>query len=157
MPDFEKLHHELAGKDVVILAVDVNESEDIVAGYIDKEKYTFPVLLTEGTDMVARYTVNAYPTLLAVDKSGRIADIALGAGPGSEARIRQAIDRARAGAPPPGPLTSTLAKPGGMPAPVTAQDFLRDGVRLACRQGSRRRRVRARSRPAVEPAPGSRV
>ena len=101
MPDFEKLHRELSGKDVVILAVDVNEGEDIVAEYIDKEKYTFPVLLTEGTDMVARYTVNAYPTLFAVDKSGRIADIALGRGPESEARIRQAIDRARAGAPPP--------------------------------------------------------
>jgi tetratricopeptide (TPR) repeat protein len=129
MPDFEKLHRELSGKDVVILAVDVNESEDIVAGYIDKEKYTFPVLLTEGTDMVARYTVNAYPTLFAVDKSGRIADIALGAGPESEARIRQAIDRARAGAPPPGPVTSTAARPGGMPAP-NAEDFLRDSVRL---------------------------
>ena len=45
MPDFEKLHRELSGKDVVILAVDVNEGEDIVAEYIDKEKYTFPVLI----------------------------------------------------------------------------------------------------------------
>ena len=99
MPDFEKLHRELSGKDVVILAIDVNEGEDIVAEYIDKEKYTFPVLFSEGSDVLERYSVNAYPTLVAIDKSGRIADYAIGRGPESENRIRQAIDRARAGAP----------------------------------------------------------
>jgi hypothetical protein len=83
---------------VVILAVDGNEAEDVVAEYIAKEKYTFPVLLSQGTDVVERYSVNAYPTLVAVDKAGRIADYAVGGGPASEARIRQAIDRARAGA-----------------------------------------------------------
>src|SRR5262249_12284395 len=133
MPDFEKLHRELSAKDVVILAIDVNEEEDVVSGYIDKEKFTFPVLLATGTDVVARYTVNAYPTTSAVDKSGRIADIMLGSGPNSEARIRQAIDRARAGAPPPGPVTTaptSSARPTGLPAPVTAEDFLREAVRL---------------------------
>jgi tetratricopeptide (TPR) repeat protein len=132
MPDFEKLHREYAGKDVVILAIDVNEEEDVVSGYIDKEKFTFPVLLATGTDVVARYTVNAYPTTFAVDKSGRIADIILGSGPNSETRIRQAIDRARAGAPPLGqtalPLSSV--RPAAIPAPVTAEDFVREGVRL---------------------------
>ena len=133
MPDFEKLHRELSGKDVVILAIDVNEGEDIVAEYIDKEKYTFPVLFSEGSDVLERYSVNAYPTLVAIDKSGRIADYAIGRGPESENRIRQAIDRARAGAPPPGPVTtlpSSNARPAGVPAPVTAEDFLRESVRL---------------------------
>ena len=40
--------------------------------------------------------MNAYPTLVAIDKSGRIADYAIGRGPESENRIRQDIDRARA-------------------------------------------------------------
>jgi thiol-disulfide isomerase/thioredoxin/tetratricopeptide (TPR) repeat protein len=123
MPDFEKLHRELSGKDVVILAVDADESEDIVAEYIDKEKYTFPVLLSQGTDMVKRYSVNAFPTLIAVDKSGRVADIAIGSGHESESRIRQAIERARAGAPAVAPSTSPAGSPpirsltGGVTAP----------------------------------------
>jgi thiol-disulfide isomerase/thioredoxin len=136
MPDFEKLHRELSGKDVVILAVDVNEGEDIVAEYIDKEKYTFPVLFSEGSDVLERYSVNAYPTLVAIDKSGRIADYAIGRGPESENRIRQAIDRARAGAP--AAQSSTLARapvpaaarPDSVPPPVTAQDYFGEGVRL---------------------------
>jgi tetratricopeptide (TPR) repeat protein/thiol-disulfide isomerase/thioredoxin len=140
MPDFEKLHRELSSKDVVILAVDANEAEDIVAEYIDKEKYTFPVLLSEGSDVVARYSVNAYPTLVAVDKAGLVADYAVGSGPESEARIRQAIDRARAGAPavavtvtaatPVAPAVPSTKRPDGVPPPAAAVDFFREGVRL---------------------------
>jgi thiol-disulfide isomerase/thioredoxin len=98
MPDFEKLHRELSGNDVVILAVDANEDEDIVAEYIGKEKLTLPVVLSADSHIVERYSVSGYPTLVAIDKAGLIADYAIGSGPESEERIRQAIERARAGA-----------------------------------------------------------
>ena len=163
MPDFEKLHRELSGKDVVILAVDVNEGEDIVAEYIDKEKYTFPVLFSEGTDVLERYSVNAYPTLVAIDKSGRIADYRASApGPNRKtafgrpstahapAHRRPILDSGSGTSP-------AAARPDGVPAPVTAEDFLRDGVRLHAGKDLAGGRVRPRSRPAVEPSPGSRV
>ncbi len=47
MPTFEKLHRELSSKDLVILAVDVNETDDLVSGH-RQEKFTFPVLLSQG-------------------------------------------------------------------------------------------------------------
>ncbi len=97
MPDFEKLHREFADKDVAILAIDVGEAQAVVAPYIEKEKYTFPVLLAEGSDVPDRYGVNAYPTLVAVDPAGRVAAYLVGNRPASG--LRDAIALARAGAP----------------------------------------------------------
>jgi tetratricopeptide (TPR) repeat protein len=125
MPTFEALHRELATKDVVILAVDVDEPDDLVSEYIDKEKFSFPVLLSQGSDIAANYSVQAYPTLVAIDKAGVVADYVLGGR--SEANLRQVIDSARAGAPPP---SVTSARPAGVPPPATAEDFFREAFRL---------------------------
>jgi thiol-disulfide isomerase/thioredoxin len=97
MPIFEKLHRELAAKDVVILALDVNENDETVGAFIEKEKYTFPVLLAIGSDIAASYHVDAYPTTVVIDKSGRIADYLVGSRP--EVDLRAAIERGRRGAP----------------------------------------------------------
>jgi tetratricopeptide (TPR) repeat protein len=118
---------------VVILAVDVDEPDDLVAEYIDKEKFTFPVLLSQGSDIAAKYSVQAYPTLVAIDKAGMVADYVLGGR--SEAHLRQVIERARAGAPPPSlgtPSANTVTafRPVGVPPPATAEDFFREAVRL---------------------------
>jgi tetratricopeptide (TPR) repeat protein len=134
MPAFEKIHRE---QDVVVLAVDANEPVETVAPFIEKQKYTFPVLLANGADVVSRYNVNAYPTTFAIDKNGLVAEILVGNGPG---RLDSAIAKARAGAPPPkaAPISSRPAaparsKPASPPPPtpsVTAEDFYRDAVRL---------------------------
>jgi tetratricopeptide (TPR) repeat protein len=128
MPDFEKIHRELGAKDVVVLALDANEPQDTVAEYIHKEKYTFPVLLSEGSDVVSRYSVNAFPTTFGIDKTGRIADILQGSGAGNDSRLRGLIEKARAGAPAPAP-DIPAASPAA-PSAATADDFYRDGVRL---------------------------
>jgi hypothetical protein len=118
MPAFEKLHQELKDKDVVILAVDVGEGKDLVNEFIGKEKYTLPVLLAEGTDVTAKYGVNAYPTLVSVDSEGKVVEYLIGSR--SEAELREVIARARAGASPPPAKAPTApyvrsAKP--LPAP----------------------------------------
>ncbi|MCU1234494.1 MAG: hypothetical protein JWP63_2461, partial [Candidatus Solibacter sp.] len=136
MPHFETLHRELGSKDVVILAVDVNEDDDLVREYIGKEKYTFPVLFSKGADIVARYGVQAYPTLVAIDKAGLVADYLIGGR--NEDKLREVIEKARAGAPPPSnsapvsPISATpsAARPEGVPPPATAEDFFREGVRM---------------------------
>jgi tetratricopeptide (TPR) repeat protein len=134
MPGFERLHKELGSKDVVILAVDVGEPEDLVAEYINKEKFTFPVLLANETDVASRYGVNAYPTLAAIDPQGKVADYLIGGR--SESALRDVIAKARAGAPPPGPAPAAAvlggiisAIPTNAISPVTAEDFYRDGIR----------------------------
>jgi thiol-disulfide isomerase/thioredoxin len=116
MPTFEKLHLELKDKDVAILAVDIGEGTDLVGEFIAKEKYTFPVLLSEGTDITKDYGVNAYPTLVSVDREGKVVDYLIGGR--DEGALREVIARARAGAG--APVASKLlvvAPSSGIPAP----------------------------------------
>jgi len=139
MPEFQKIHRELAAKDVVVLALDVNEPRETIAEYIDKEKFTFPVLLASGTGVTERYGVNAYPTTFAIDKNGLVADVIVGGGTESGPRLQDLIEKARAGAPPPAPgiaapvrsaPTATAANSPAPPTPaVTAEDLFRDATR----------------------------
>ncbi len=128
MPDFEKIHRDAAMKDVVVIALDANEPKETVDEFIRKEKYTFRVLLSEGTDVVSRYSINAFPTTFAIDKEGRVADITVGGGTESMGRLKGIIEKARAGAPPP-PVVTPAAPVVTLPA-ATAEDYFRDGARL---------------------------
>jgi thiol-disulfide isomerase/thioredoxin len=98
MPELERIHSEPGTQDVVVLALDVNESLETVAAYLEKEKFSFRVLLANGTGVMERYSVSGYPTTFAIDKNGCVADILVG---GNSGRLRAMIEKARAGAPPP--------------------------------------------------------
>ncbi|MEO8592476.1 MAG: redoxin domain-containing protein [Candidatus Solibacter sp.] len=95
MPVFEKLYQEFAGTEVAIVAVDVKETERIVLESIAKGKYTFPVLLAKERAIPDSYAVEALPTLIVIDKNGVIADVVVGSTVSPEARIREAIAKAR--------------------------------------------------------------
>jgi tetratricopeptide (TPR) repeat protein len=125
MPEFERIHRELAAKDVVVLALDVDEPLETVAGYMDKEKFTLPVLLANGTSVMDRYGVHAYPTTFAIDKNGLVADVVVGGGSESAPLLQALIEKARAGAPPGLPPIP----PASAPPPAAAEDFYRDAVR----------------------------
>jgi tetratricopeptide (TPR) repeat protein/cytochrome oxidase Cu insertion factor (SCO1/SenC/PrrC family) len=127
MPEFQRIHREFAGKDVVVLAINVNEPLGTVAEYIDEEKFTFPVLLTSGTDVAGNYGVQSYPTTFAIDKNGLVADVEFGVGSDTAPRLRAVIEKARAGAPP--PAVSSAPSPTPAAPSATAEDFYRDAVR----------------------------
>jgi tetratricopeptide (TPR) repeat protein len=120
MPSFEKLHQEFGGQDVVILAVNIDEPQDVVATFIREGAYTMPVLLTQGTDVSSKYSIRAFPTLVTVDKEGRVSAVLVGSR--SEQELRRAIEAARAGAPRP---TAPAATPPG-----DAMEYLRTGIGL---------------------------
>ena len=139
MPEFQRIHRELAAKDVVVLALDVDEPLETVVEYMDKEKFTFPVLLANGASVMNRYSVHAYPTTFAIDKNGLVADVVVGGGSESASRLQALIGKARAGASPGlPPIPPASAPPSAVssargPAPATpsatAEDFYRDAVR----------------------------
>jgi len=139
MPEFQRIHRELAAKDVVVLALDGDEPLETVAEYMDKEKFTLPVLLANGTSVMDRYGVHAYPTTFAIDKNGLVADVIVGGGSESAPRLQALIEKARAGAPPglplsppataPPPAVSSARGPAPAAPSATAEDFYRDAVR----------------------------
>lgn len=68
MPDLQKFNDE--NDDLIVLAVDVNESKNTVEKYIKKGEYTFPVLLDEDSKLASTYLVSAYPTSYFVNEKG---------------------------------------------------------------------------------------
>ncbi|NLW23087.1 MAG: TlpA family protein disulfide reductase [Tissierellia bacterium] len=76
MPDLQKLHEE--NEDLVVLAVDVQESKEEVEEYIKKGGYDFPVVLDTKGEVAKTYLVTSFPRTYFIDKDG----ILLGAFPG---------------------------------------------------------------------------
>lgn len=76
MPDLQKLNNE--NDDLVVIAVDVAESKDVVEKYINKGNYDFEVALDEEGEVAVKYLVSAFPTTYIIDKEG----ILLGGRPG---------------------------------------------------------------------------
>lgn len=71
MPDlmaFQKAHAE----EVTVLAVNVNEKNDVVQKYIDKNKLDLKILLDSDGTVSQLYQVSAFPTTFLVDKAGKV-------------------------------------------------------------------------------------
>ncbi|MBU0492502.1 MAG: TlpA family protein disulfide reductase [Chloroflexi bacterium] len=80
MPDLEKLSVTYADRGLVVLAVNVGESQEQVAAFIQEQGYTLPVLLDTTAEAVAYpYRVRGIPTTFFIDREGRIVDTRVGA------------------------------------------------------------------------------
>jgi len=79
MPAMELLWQIFQDDDFVILAVDVRERRDEVSSFIEKNDYTFPVLLDLWGKVENIYSIRAYPTTFLIDGEGKVVGKALGA------------------------------------------------------------------------------
>lgn len=79
MPAMELLWQVFQDNDFVILAVDVKEERDTVSSFIEKNDYTFPVLLDSRGKVANMYDVRAYPTSFLIDWEGKVVGKAVGA------------------------------------------------------------------------------
>jgi len=80
MPSMERLYLKLKGEPIQVLAVNQNESFDLVfafTGELDPAP-TYPILLDQKGKVPAQWGVKGLPTSFIVDKQGRIAYRAVG-------------------------------------------------------------------------------
>lgn len=70
MPDLKRINDE--NEDVVVLAIDVGEEQDIVKKYIDKGGYNFDVALDIDKEISQTYLVSAFPTSYFIKEDGTI-------------------------------------------------------------------------------------
>jgi thiol-disulfide isomerase/thioredoxin len=97
-----------ANPDTLFLAANCDEDESLVKSYLEEDKPRTPVVFADGLDRF--FTVNSYPTVLVIDRAGKIAFRSDGFDPESfESDLTAAVQRALA------PLPS--ASPGTAPAP----------------------------------------
>ncbi len=71
MPDMEKLYQRFAAKGLTVLAVS-DEERDTVAGFLQKQHYTFPVLLDPGRKVHAAFNVEGIPKSFLFDRGGKL-------------------------------------------------------------------------------------
>src|SRR6266481_6147414 len=60
-----------ANPDVLFLAADCDEDESLVAGYLQEHKPRTPVVFADGLERF--FTVNAFPTVIVIDRAGKMA------------------------------------------------------------------------------------
>ena len=83
---------EFKGKDLIVLAVNVLESDQKVKKYLAEHPRTVPIVLTKDTNLAAMYNAQVYPIYVVVDREGNIAAEQRGAG--GERSLRRILRRA---------------------------------------------------------------
>jgi peroxiredoxin len=79
MPSMEALWQQFRGKDFVLLSISVDyEGVKPVKEYIEKQRYTFRVVIDPQCEVLDLYEVKAIPTTLIIDKKGQIIAMAIG-------------------------------------------------------------------------------
>ncbi|MGC1417095.1 MAG: thioredoxin domain-containing protein [Candidatus Acidiferrum sp.] len=96
-PHFERVAAQFQGiPDVVFLAADCDEDESLVPQYLEEVKPLTTVVFADGLDRLL--AANAFPTLVILDRTGKIAYRAEGFDPdGVEAELSNAVRRVLSG------------------------------------------------------------
>jgi thiol-disulfide isomerase/thioredoxin len=89
-PIIEKLHKEFRAKGLVVLGVNVGEDKETMDKYVTTAHLTYPSLqLGVDDEALKSLSINAYPTLVLIDRTGKVALYDIGAK--SEASLRAAL------------------------------------------------------------------
>jgi thiol-disulfide isomerase/thioredoxin len=88
----ESVNAEFAPQGLVVLAVDVHEPEDTVRQYLEQRPRSCPIVLTQDTDLVAKFKPQGFPLYVVFDREGNIAGTQSGSG--GEESLRQLLGRA---------------------------------------------------------------
>ncbi len=91
LPSIEKLHRELADKDVVVLGIN-DEDAGTVKGFLKKHEYTIATLMDSKKNVHRMYGARAIPTVIVIDRNGVIRAHYIGGR--SEAQLMEALKTA---------------------------------------------------------------
>ncbi len=75
MPSMQALYEALGNDEFEILAVNVLESQETAAAFIEEEGFTYPVMLDRDGRTMLRYGVRSYPTTYFIDQEGFVVGV----------------------------------------------------------------------------------
>ena len=75
----QQSHEQFADRELVVLAVNVGETPDEIAGFVSDLGYTFTVLVDSDDRVTERYGVKGIPHTLIVDRDGEVHAVLAGA------------------------------------------------------------------------------
>ncbi len=89
LPMIEKLHREFNAKGLVVLGLTTGEDTAALSQFLLTTKLSYPILTAAETVTSQSYSVNAFPTVVLIDREGKIAFYHVGAG--SESALRESL------------------------------------------------------------------
>jgi cytochrome c biogenesis protein CcmG, thiol:disulfide interchange protein DsbE len=95
MPELERYQRE-AGDTVRLIGVDAQEHADLVRGFIQQVKTTFPIVVDADGAVLRRYGVEAFPTTVVIGANGRIILYEVGMVANADVSLRPIVERERA-------------------------------------------------------------
>ena len=69
----DNIAQEFKNKDLIVLAVNVLESDQQVKRYLAEHPRSVPIVLTKDTNLAAMYNAQVYPIYVVIDRDGNIA------------------------------------------------------------------------------------
>ncbi len=78
MPEIQRFYLKYKNDNVVVLAVNIKESEDVAKTYFKSNSLTMPVLLDKTGEVPGAYRVTAFPESYFIDKNGKIGAFSIG-------------------------------------------------------------------------------
>ena len=94
LPHVDKVYQDYKDKGVKAYAMDVQETKDKVAKYIEEQKLTLTALLDSDGKVSTAYKVNGIPQTVVIGKDGLVKEVLVGTGPDSEEKLRSAVKAA---------------------------------------------------------------
>ena len=93
LPELDKLAARLAGKDAVVLAVNIDDTQDNAERFITRAKIAHATLLFDAEKAVpAALSIDAMPTSIVIDKDGVIRHVNRGYGSGDVETMEAVIE-----------------------------------------------------------------
>ncbi len=92
MPIIQSIYADSANKGFVLLTVNAGEDAATVKDFLQKNHYTFPVLLDSQNDVGNKYNIEYIPVSVFVDKDGKLLSRVIGAFANKAALERQLAD-----------------------------------------------------------------
>jgi len=77
MPVIEKLHQQFHGKGLRVFGVN-DEDVDTIRDYVAEHEYSFPTLVDTNQRAMSLYRIRGIPTMVVIDREGKIAQYRLG-------------------------------------------------------------------------------
>jgi thiol-disulfide isomerase/thioredoxin len=79
MPDIESLYQEHKDKGLVVIGIDISESEATVRQFVQRGGYSWTFVLDSDGAVAASYNIRAIPTSFFIDREGVIQAVNIGA------------------------------------------------------------------------------
>jgi thiol-disulfide isomerase/thioredoxin len=98
LPLLEKLSREFRAKGLVVIGVDVGEERAVLEKFLKTAGVTYPIApVALSHEAVAGYSISSYPTVVLIDREGKVASYEIGAR--GEAALRADLEKLGLSAP----------------------------------------------------------